>query len=119
MQELEKIYQILYSHYGDLRWWPADTPFEVIVGAILTQNTAWINVEKALKRFEKNLSPERILKLPIEVLQNIIRPAGFYKQKSQYLKAVTEWFISYECNIDLIKNRPILDIPLNFCRFEV
>ncbi|HPY76069.1 MAG: endonuclease [Planctomycetes bacterium] len=110
MQELEKIYQILYSHYGDLRWWPADTPFEVIVGAILTQNTAWINVEKALKRFEKNLSPERILKLPIEVLQNIIRPAGFYKQKSQYLKAVTEWFISYECNIDLIKNRPILDI---------
>ena len=46
MTILEKIYQILISHYGDLCWWPADTPFEVIVGTILTQNTAWSNVEK-------------------------------------------------------------------------
>ncbi|NLG30549.1 MAG: endonuclease, partial [Clostridiaceae bacterium] len=58
---LEEIYLLLSSHYGDLRWWPADTPFEVMVGAILTQNTAWTNVEKAIKRFEGNLSPERIL----------------------------------------------------------
>lgn len=110
MRELEKIYRRLYSHYGDLQWWPAETPFEVIVGAILTQNTAWTNVEKALERFDGNLSPERISDLPIGKLQEIIRPAGFYRQKSQYLKAITAWFMSYDCDIGLIKNRPLSDI---------
>ncbi|NLM18945.1 MAG: endonuclease [Clostridiaceae bacterium] len=114
MGELEKIYQTLYSYYGDLRWWPADTPFEVMVGAVLTQNTTWNNVEKTLKQFDGNISPERILDLSIEEVQEIIRPTGFYRQKSQYLKAVTEWFLSYDCDIDLIKKRPLLDI-----RFEL
>ena len=107
---LKIIYQTLYAHFGDLRWWPADTPFEVMVGAILTQNTAWTNVEKAIKRFEGNLSPERILSLSLEDLQEIIRPAGFYRQKSQYLKAITEWFMTYNCDLDLIKNRPLADL---------
>jgi endonuclease-3 related protein len=110
MRTLEKIYQTLYAHYGDLRWWPADTPFEVMVGAVLTQNTAWTNVEKAIERFGGNLSPERILSLPMEALQEIIRPAGFYQQKSQYLKAITQWFMSYDCDMDVIKNRPLPDI---------
>ena len=110
MTILEKIYQILISHYGDLCWWPADTPFEVIVGTILTQNTAWSNVEKALKRFDGDLSPERIMELPIEELQEIIRPAGFFRQKSEYLKAATEWFMSYDCDINLIKSCPLSDI---------
>ena len=110
MRELGQIYQTLYSYYGDLQWWPADTPFEVMVGAILTQNTAWTNVEKAIERFDGSLSPERILDLSIEELQKIIRPAGFYRQKSQYLKAVTEWFMSYDCDIDLIKNCPLSEI---------
>jgi len=108
--KLEKIYQILFKKYGDLHWWPADTPFEVIIGAILTQNTAWTNVEKALERFEGNLSPERVLNMPLEELQEIIRPSGFYKQKSQYLKAVTEWFAGYDCEINEIKSRPLTDI---------
>ena len=107
---LKNIYQTLHAHYGDLRWWPADTPFEVMVGAILTQNTAWTNVKKAIDRFEGNLSPDRILTLPIEDLQEIIRPAGFYRQKSQYLKAITEWFMTYNCDLDLIKNRPLADL---------
>lgn len=110
MTILEKIYQILISHYGDLCWWPADTPFEVIVGTILTQNTAWSNVEKALERFDGDLSPERIMELPIVELQEIIRPAGFFRQKSEYLRAVTEWFMSYDCDINLIKSRPLPDI---------
>ena len=114
---LIKIYKTLYSHYGDLDWWPADTPFEVIVGAILTQNTAWANVEKALKRFEGRLSPERILALPVEELREIIRPAGYYNQKTQYLKAVTEWFMRYDCDADLIKNRPMPDIRSELYRF--
>lgn len=110
MSELEKIYNALYSRYGDLEWWPAETPFEVIVGAVLTQNTAWRNVEKALGRFEGNLSPGRISDLPTEELEEIIRPAGFYRQKSRYLKAVTEWFTGYNCDIDLIRGYPLSDI---------
>jgi endonuclease-3 related protein len=82
----------------------------VIVGAILTQNTAWTNVEKAIARFDGNLTPEQILNLPVEEIQEIIRPAGYFRQKSQYLKAVAEWFMSYDCDIDLIKNRPLPEI---------
>ncbi len=107
MHVLEKIYHTLLSHYGDLQWGTATPPFEVMVGAILTQNTAWTNVLKALERFEGDLSPERILDLPMEELQEIIRPAGFFRQKAQYLKAVTEWFMNYDCDIDLIKSRPL------------
>ncbi|NLP46883.1 MAG: endonuclease, partial [Epulopiscium sp.] len=55
MSTLEKIYKNLYSHYGDLDWWPADTPYEVMVGAILTQNTSWNNVEKAIKQLSGKL----------------------------------------------------------------
>lgn len=58
--KLITIYETLMNHYGDLGWWPADTPFEVMVGAILTQNTAWTNVEKAIARFDGDLTPARI-----------------------------------------------------------
>ena len=116
MRKLEKIYQTLYSHYGDLQWGNTTPPYEVIVGAILTQNTSWTNVEKAMERFEGILSPERILDLPLEELQEIIRPAGFFRQKSQYLKAVTEWFMSYNGDLKLIKRRPLPDIRSELLR---
>jgi endonuclease-3 related protein len=74
---LSEIYQALFLHYGDLQWWPAKTPYEVMVGAILTQNTAWTNVEKAIGQFEDDLTPERIHHLPLEKLQDLIRPSGF------------------------------------------
>jgi endonuclease-3 related protein len=110
MLKLKTIYQTLYSYYGDLQWWPADTAFEVIVGAVLTQNTAWTNVEKAIRQFDGGLSPERIIDLPAEKLQEIIRPAGYFRQKSQYLKAVTEWFMSYDCDEALIKRHSLSDV---------
>ncbi len=110
MTKLEAIYQKLYSRYGELHWWPADSPFEVMVGAVLTQNTAWTNVEKAIGRFDGDLSPERILSLPAEELEEIIRPAGFFRQKAQYLKAVSGWFVSHDCDVDAIKKRPMREI---------
>lgn len=103
MSALDDIYQSLFSHYGDLQWWPADTPYEVMAGAILTQNTAWSNVEKAIARFEGELTPERVLELPLEALQELIRPAGFYKQKSSYLRALTAWFKRYDCSVERIQ----------------
>lgn len=116
LRNLVNIYQTLYARYGNLRWQPADTPFEVIVGAILTQNTAWTNAEKAMNRFDGNLSAEQILNLPAEEIQEIIRPAGFYRQKSQYLKAAAEWFMSYTCDPDLIKSRSLPEIRSELLR---
>jgi endonuclease-3 related protein len=89
------LYERLHAAYGDLHWWPADTAYEVMVGAILTQNTAWMNVEKALANFDGQLSPAFVAVLPQDALSAIIRPAGFANQKAGYLKNVTAWFATY------------------------
>ncbi len=107
---LKAIYKNLYSKYGNLHWWPADTPFEVIAGAVLTQNTAWTNVEKAIKSFKGNLSPEMILSMSDAKLQEIIRPAGFYTQKAKCLKRVSEWFAEYGSDVNVIKSRQMAEI---------
>lgn len=112
--KLEAIYETLLNHYGDLGWWPADTPFEVMIGAILTQNTAWTNVEKAIARFDGDLTPVRIQNLSHEELEEIIRPAGFYRQKADYLKNLTAWFVRYEWDTAKAK-----DIPTENLRKEL
>jgi len=109
-----KIYEALTAHYGSLNWWPAKTPYEVMVGAILTQNTAWHNVEKAIANFGDSLSPHFVLSADIDDLIDIIRPAGFFNQKAVYLKAMTEWFSRY--NFDTLAAK---DIPLNKLRREL
>ncbi len=89
---LKLLFERLLKHFGRLNWWPAETSFEVIVGAILTQNTSWRNVERAianLKRANK-LSPEGILSLSNEELEDLIRPAGFYRQKAERLKLMAQ-----------------------------
>jgi len=101
------IYETLLAHYGNLNWWPAKTPYEVIVGAVLTQNTAWSNVEKAIKNFNNNLSPQAVLDMKISDLTEIIRPAGFFNQKATYLKAITEWFAVYNFDIPTIQREPL------------
>jgi endonuclease-3 related protein len=84
---LEIIYQTLYKTYGPQSWWPADTPFEVMLGAILTQNTSWTNVEKAMAGLKKvcELRPESILSLPSDSLEEAIRPSGYFRQKAKKL----------------------------------
>lgn len=85
---LLEIFDLLHAAYGPRHWWPAETPFEVCVGAILTQNTNWGNVEKAignLKR-EELLSPEALRDVPADRLAEIIRPAGYFNVKSVRLK---------------------------------
>ena len=102
-----KIYETLMTKYGNPNWWPANTPYEVIVGAVLTQNTNWGNVEKALGNFGKNLLPQFILGLKEADLAQIIRPAGFFNQKAAYLKRVTAWFAQYNFDTDLVKKYPL------------
>ncbi len=87
--DLLKIYERLNGHFGDLHWWPAEEPFEVMVGAILTQNTAWTNVEKAIAALKgrRLLSPGALSRIGEEELAGIIRPSGYYNVKAKRIKA--------------------------------
>ena len=82
------LYDRLYRFFGPLHWWPGESPFEVIVGAILTQNTAWRNVEKAIANLKAGrlLSPRRLRQLAVEDLAEYIRPAGYYNIKAKRLR---------------------------------
>jgi len=82
------------ARYGPQHWWPAREPFEVIIGAILTQSTAWTNVEKAIDNLKKSgkLSPETLRRLPDEELAGLIHPCGYYNVKSRRLKSFVHWF---------------------------
>ena len=86
------VYGRLYAAYGPQRWWPGETPFEVIVGAILTQAAAWTNVEKAIANLEAAgaLSPEGLARLAERELARIVRPAGYFNAKARKLKAFVE-----------------------------
>jgi endonuclease-3 related protein len=86
-KQLMAMYQALFRAYGPQHWWPGDTPFEVVVGAILTQNTAWINVEKAIKNLkqERLLSPARLREVTPRRLALLIRPSGYFNIKAKRL----------------------------------
>ncbi len=86
--EIRRYYQTLYSAWGEQHWWPGETQFEVIVGAYLTQNTAWTNVERAIEnlRAAKALSVEGIRSLTLARLEKLIRPSGYFRQKAKRLK---------------------------------
>lgn len=94
---LVDIYQRLENHFGDLHWWPADDPFEVMVGAILTQNTAWTNVEKALDALKESgpLTAHAVLNMRDEQLAALIRPSGYYHLKTSRLKAYCRFFVAH------------------------
>ena len=85
---LLEVYEILYDHFGPQNWWPGESDFEMIIGAILTQQTSWSNVEKAIENLKKKnlLEPKKIHDVEIEKLQKLILPSGYYRQKSKKLK---------------------------------
>lgn len=91
---LLKIYRRLIECYGLQHWWPADSPFEVMIGAILTQNTSWTNVEKAINNLKqvKGLNVHTILELSDENLAKLIRPSGYFNIKTKRLKYFVNWF---------------------------
>ncbi len=83
-----EIYEILLDHFGPQNWWPAETPFEVVIGAVLTQNTNWKNVDRALANLKKAdlLSFEALRDLDLANLATFIKPAGYYNLKAKRLK---------------------------------
>lgn len=90
---LDEYYNSLFAAFGPQHWWPANSQFEIILGAILTQNTSWNNVESALTKLReaKLLSPEAIEKVPLRRLERLIRSSGYYRQKARKLKAFCEF----------------------------
>ena len=92
---LKKVYNSLFRHYGPQNWWPGDTPFEVMVGAVLTQNTAWINVERAIANLiaADALTAEAIVKAHPKRLAVWLKPSGYFNIKAKRLKNYCKWYL--------------------------
>jgi endonuclease-3 related protein len=88
-RDLGRAYKLMRARFGHQHWWPGETPFEVCVGAILTQNTAWTNVERALANLKAAcvLEPARLFALPESRLAGLIRPAGYFNVKARRLRS--------------------------------
>ncbi|MCX6776063.1 MAG: endonuclease III domain-containing protein [Candidatus Micrarchaeota archaeon] len=106
------IYKKLLKHFGKQYWWPAESEFEVIVGAMLTQQSTWRNVEKAivnLKR-ERLLTPKAIAQASVPELQKCVRPTGFYRQKARRLRDFARYLErKYNGKLELLFSKPVKD----------
>jgi endonuclease III related protein len=92
---LTEMYQAMLAHFGRRNWWPGETALEMCVGAILTQNTNWGNVEKAIARLKAAgaLTPGAIAAMPADRLGELIRPAGYYNITARRLKNLIDWMV--------------------------
>lgn len=101
---ITEIYQILLTEMGPQGWWPADSKPEIILGAILVQNTNWRNVDRSLKNLRQasNFEPAKILQLSPAALMELIRPSGFYRQKAATIHNVFKWLDRYQWNYSKI-----------------
>jgi endonuclease-3 related protein len=106
-EQLTEIYQLLFDRFGPQSWWPGETQFEIITGAILTQNTNWANVEKAIANLKSAhlLTPEKLCHLNVSELAELIRPAGYYNIKAKRLKSFLSWlFHNYDGQLANLEN---------------
>lgn len=92
-ETLTEIYELLHEAFGPQHWWPGETSFEVVTGAILTQNTSWANVEKAIANLKSagHLTPKGLYQMGLSELAELIRPAGYYNIKAKRLKSFIDW----------------------------
>ncbi len=92
---LSAFYSRMAGHFGPTGWWPGESAFEVAAGAILTQNTAWGNVEKAIVNLKAGrlLSPRAILDSPIEIVEAALRPSGYFRVKTRRLRSFCEYLV--------------------------
>ena len=103
---LQDIFDRMLARYGEQHWWPADTPFEMMVGAVLTQATAWTNVELAIARLKdaNALSPAAIRGMDTDTLAVLIYSSGFYNAKARKLKTLAQFLgEAYDDNIDAMR----------------
>ena len=114
--QLVLIYTYLFQHYGPQYWWPADGPFEMMVGAILTQSTSWTNVEKAIQNLKRTdlLTPAAIRGMDIDLLAALIHPSGYYHVKAKKLKSLSICLGCCQDNLAELFTRDTQDLRLEF-----
>jgi len=123
VNDVLKLYDVLLYHFGSQDWWPYDSKhhklygsdyrFEIMIGAILTQNTAWSNVEKAIDNLKKNrcLTVKSIVDIDIDLLRIMIQPSGYFNQKSNRLKILANYlYENYGCDLDRFFKRELNDL---------
>ena len=106
---LNEVYDRLLEQHGHQHWWPADSPFEVMVGAVLVQSTAWANAVRAIHNLKpaRALSPAAIRRMSIEELEKLVRPSGFFRGKARRLKALCEYLgEKHSDDMDAMTARP-------------
>jgi endonuclease-3 related protein len=111
--ELLRYYEAMSGALGPMRWWPAETPFEVIVGAILTQSTAWGNVERAIAnlRAAELLTPAAMLRVRVSRLAALVVPSGYFRQKARKLKAFVRFLeAEYQGSLARLFETPTLEL---------
>lgn len=112
-RDITKYFDHMARHHGTTHWWPGDTPFEICIGAILTQNTAWTNVEKAivnLKR-KKLLTPKRILAADTKTLEAALRPSGYFRQKTVRVRLFAQHLMDhYGGSVARMAKRPLEEL---------
>ena len=107
--KLMEIYQTLFDRFGPQHWWPGETRFEIIIGAILTQNTNWSNVEKAITNLKaaNALGPQALYQMDITTLAELIHPSGYYNIKAKRIKSFLGWlFENYAGDVDALAGLP-------------
>ena len=95
-RQLTAVFNSLYRRYGPQHWWPGDSPFEIMVGAVLTQNTAWSNVEKAIANLvaHDRLDAGQIVRIRKEQLARLLKPSGYFNIKAQRLRNFCRWYLA-------------------------
>ena len=106
MSQKAKVFNKLLAHYGKQYWWNDPNRITDWISMILIQQTTQENTEKALANLEGNLSVEALHAMELNILQEYIRPAGFYKQKSTYIKALMEWYVSHGASLQKFEAIP-------------
>ncbi|HLR20271.1 MAG TPA: endonuclease III domain-containing protein [Staphylococcus sp.] len=105
MLDTRTLYKLLYEHMGPQGWWPAESKIEIMIGAILVQNTNWRNAAYAIESLKTatQLDPHHILSLRLETLQEVIKSSGFYKNKAQTILSLLTWLNHYSYNYQAVK----------------
>ncbi len=102
-EKSQHLFQVLEEHYGWFDWWPTDNAFEIMMGAILVQNTNWRNAEKALEQLGRGITPSKIEAMEQDELAQKIRSSGYYNQKANKLKSLVKWFKKYDYDIERVR----------------
>ncbi len=109
-------YQLLYSHFGPQGWWPGETPLEIMVGAVLTQNTNWTNVTKAIDNLRQGgmLGYPQLLEMSLDLLAEYIQPSGYFNLKAKRLHNLLKMIENlYDGNLDHFSNDDVVSAREN------